>query len=67
MKEQVDKDNGWRVLLHNDDVHTFDYVNQAIVKTISTVTKKKAHRICVQAHTQGVATVTTSWKQMAKT
>ena len=47
-------------------VHTFDYVTMAIVKVVKTVTRKKAHRICVQAHTMGTATVTTTWKQMAK-
>ena len=48
-------------------VHTFDYVTMAIVKVVKTVTRKKAHRITVQAHSMGTATVTTTWKQMAKT
>ena len=48
-------------------VHTFDYVNMAIVKVVKTITRKKAHRITVQAHSYGTATVTTTWKQMAKT
>ena len=47
-------------------VHTFDYVNMAIVQAVQTITRKKAHRICVQAHSMGTATVTTSWKQQAK-
>jgi len=51
---------------HLFQVHTFDYVTMAIVKVVKTVTRKKAHRICVQAHTMGTATVTTTWKQMAK-
>ena len=48
-------------------VHTFDYVTMAIVKVVKTITRKKAHRITVQAHSAGTATVTTTWKQMAKT
>ena len=48
-------------------VHTFDYVTMAIVKVVKTITRKKAHRITVQAHSMGTATVTTTWKQMAKT
>ena len=48
-------------------VHTFDYVTMAIAKVVKTITRKKAYRICVQAHTRGTATVTTTWKQMAKT
>ena len=48
-------------------VHTFDYVNMAICKVVKTITRKKAHRITVQCHSYGTATVTTTWKQMAKT
>ena len=66
-KEEVDKEGEWKVLLHNDDVHTFDYVNMAICKTVATVTRSKAHRITVAAHTNNLAVVTTTWKQMAKT
>merc|ERR1719387_2211227 len=66
-KEKVELDKNWVVLLHNDDVHTFDYVTMAVVKVVGTVTRKKAHRITMQAHSQGVAQVTMTWKQMAKT
>lgn len=31
-KSKTEKEPSWRVLLHNDDVHTFDYVTGAIVK-----------------------------------
>lgn len=31
-KEKTEHEPSWRVLLHNDDVHTFDYVTGAIVK-----------------------------------
>jgi hypothetical protein len=48
-------------------VHTFDYVTMAVVKVVKTITRKKAHRITVQCHSHGTATVTTTWKQMAKT
>lgn len=65
-KEAVDKEPIWRVLLHNDDVHTFDYVIDTIVKVVRTVTRKKAHRITMEAHKSGLATVTTTWKQLAR-
>jgi len=65
-KEDVDKEPMWRVLLHNDDVHTWDYVIFAIVSVVKTITRKKAHRITTQVHTMGTATVTVSWKQQAK-
>lgn len=31
-KPKTEHEPSWRVLLHNDDVHTFDYVTGAIVK-----------------------------------
>lgn len=31
-KSKTEHEPTWRVLLHNDDVHTFDYVTGAIVK-----------------------------------
>lgn len=31
-KAKTEKEPSWRVLLHNDDVHTFEYVTGAIVK-----------------------------------
>ena len=65
-REEVENEPQWRVLLHNDDVHTWDYVIFAIVSVVKTITKKKAHKITTQVHTMGTATVTVTWKQMAK-
>jgi ATP-dependent Clp protease adapter protein ClpS len=65
-KEDVENEPMWRVLLHNDDVHTWDYVIFAIVSVVRTITRKKAHKITTQVHTMGTATVTVTWKQMAK-
>lgn len=65
-REEVDNEPMWRVLLHNDDVHTWDYVIFAITSVVKTVTKKKAHKITTTVHTQGTATVTVTWKQLAK-
>ena len=65
-KEDVQNEPMWRLLLHNDDVHTWDYVIYAIVSTVKTITRKKAHRITTQVHTMGTATVTVTWKQQAK-
>ena len=41
-----------------------DYVDAI---QVATVTRSKAHRITVAAHTNNLAVVTTTWKQMAKT
>jgi ATP-dependent Clp protease adapter protein ClpS len=65
-KERVEVDSFGMVLLHNDDVHTFEYVNMAIVQTVTTISRKKAHRIVVQVHSKSLAVVTETWKQRAK-
>lgn len=31
-KEELAKEQWWRVILHNDEIHTFDYVTQSITK-----------------------------------
>merc|ERR1719362_2161549 len=30
----------WRVVLHNDEVHTFNYVIEALIKTVGTIDRK---------------------------
>lgn len=65
-KSKTEHEPSWRVLLHNDELHTFDYVTGAIVKVVRTVSRKKAYRITMQAHVSGVATVTTTWKAQAE-
>lgn len=65
-KEKTENEPIWRVLLHNDDVHTFDYCSMCIVKVVKTITRKKAFKITMEAHMGGLATVTTTWKAQAK-
>eukprot|EP00962_Isochrysis_galbana_P018837 scaffold5458_cov131-Isochrysis_galbana.AAC.16 len=65
-KEDIAHEPMWRLLLHNDDVHTWDYVIYAIVSVVKTVSRKKAHRITTTVHTMGSATVTITFKQQAK-
>ena len=62
-KEDVSNEPMWRLLIHNDDVHTWDYVIFAIVSVVQNVSRKKAHRITTTVHTMGSATVTITWKQ----
>lgn len=31
-KEELAKEQWWRVILHNDEIHTFDYVTSSIIK-----------------------------------
>eukprot|EP00551_Chaetoceros_affinis_P001654 CAMPEP_0203643846 /NCGR_PEP_ID=MMETSP0088-20131115/9288_1 /ASSEMBLY_ACC=CAM_ASM_001087 /TAXON_ID=426623 /ORGANISM="Chaetoceros affinis, Strain CCMP159" /LENGTH=195 /DNA_ID=CAMNT_0050500159 /DNA_START=32 /DNA_END=619 /DNA_ORIENTATION=- len=55
----------WRVVLHNDEVHTFNYVIQSLCKIIGTLDRKRAFDICVLTHGSGKATITKTWKDQA--
>ena len=57
MEEDIEEEEQWRVVLHNDEVHTFNYVISSLCKVIGTIDKKKAHDICVLTHGQGQAVV----------
>lgn len=65
-EEQKKKEEMWRVLLHNDEVHTFNYVIRSLCKVIGTLDRKAAFEICVQTHGVGKATVTKTWKKQAE-
>jgi len=65
-KEDLNEEGWWRVLLHNDEIHTFEYVTEAIVKICPQLTRKKAYMITRTTHGAGVATVTTVWKSLAE-
>lgn len=68
-EEQLDEEEipeeQWRVVLHNDEVHTFNYVIQSLCKVIGTLDRKRAFDICVVTHGTGKATITKSWKEQA--
>jgi ATP-dependent Clp protease adapter protein ClpS len=65
-EEQKKKEEMWRVVLHNDEVHTFNYVVRSLTKVIGTLDRKAAFEICVQTHGIGKATVTKTWKKQAE-
>ena len=62
----MDKEPIWRVLLHNDDVHTFEYVTYMIQKIIPTVSNAKAYQLTMTTHCEGVSTVTQTAKPLAQ-
>jgi len=65
-EEQKDKpEEQYRVLLHNDEVHTFQYVVRALTKVIGTLDRKAAFEICVETHGRGKAIITKTWKKQA--
>ena len=66
VEEQKKKEEMWRVVLHNDEVHTFNYVVRSLCKVIGTLDRKAAFEICVQTHGIGKATVTKTWKKQAE-
>lgn len=49
-------DTPWRVILFNDDVHTFDEVVYQLIKAIR-CTVEKAERLTWEAHSKGRACV----------
>jgi ATP-dependent Clp protease adapter protein ClpS len=65
-EEQKKKEEMWRVVLHNDEVHTFNYVIRSLTKCVGTLDRKASFEICVQTHGIGKATVTKTWKKQAE-
>ncbi|MEB3290762.1 MAG: ATP-dependent Clp protease adapter ClpS [Leptolyngbya sp.] len=49
----------YRVLLHNDDFNSMEYVVEALLKVVPSLTMPQAVDIMMQAHTAGVALVIT--------
>jgi ATP-dependent Clp protease adaptor protein ClpS len=49
----------YKVLLHNDDFNTMEYVVQTLMKTVSGMTQPQAVNIMMEAHTSGVGLVIT--------
>jgi len=49
----------YRVLLHNDDYNSMEYVVQTLMKTVPSLTQPQAVDIMMEAHTNGVALVIT--------
>ena len=49
----------YRVLLHNDDFNSMEYVVQVLMKTFPSLTHKQAVSIMMEAHNSGIALVIT--------
>lgn len=47
----------YRVLLHNDDFNSMEYVVQVLLKTVPSLTQPQAVNIMMEAHTNGIALV----------
>ena len=49
----------YRVLLHNDQFNSMEYVVQVLLTTVPSLTQPQAVSIMMEAHTSGVALVIT--------
>ena len=49
----------YSVILHNDDVHSMDFVVASLLKSVSSLTTEEATSIMLEAHNEGKAVVIT--------
>jgi ATP-dependent Clp protease adaptor protein ClpS len=56
----------YRVLLHNDDYNSMEYVVQCLLEVVNVLTQPQAVEIMLEAHNNGVALVTTCMKEHAE-
>lgn len=56
----------YRVILHNDDVHSTDEVVRALRKSVPSLSQRKAILIMLQAHVTGRATVVICAREQAE-
>ncbi|NCJ07551.1 ATP-dependent Clp protease adapter ClpS [Synechococcales cyanobacterium C] len=49
----------YRVLLHNDDLNSMEYVVEVLLKTVPSLTQPQAVSVMMEAHTNGMALVIT--------
>lgn len=56
----------YRVLLHNDDRNSMDHVVRSLMKSVPGVGRDEAHRIMIEAHEHGQATVIVCSKEEAE-
>ncbi|MDJ0714259.1 MAG: ATP-dependent Clp protease adapter ClpS [Prochloraceae cyanobacterium] len=49
----------YKVLLHNDDFNSMEYVVQTLMKTVAGMTQPQAVNIMMEAHSNGLALVIT--------
>ncbi len=56
----------YRVLLHNDDFNSMEYVVQTLMKTVPSLTQPQAVNIMMEAHTNGLALVITCAQEHAE-
>ena len=56
----------YRVLLHNDNYNSMEYVVQVLMTTVPSLTQPQAVSIMMEAHTNGLALVITCAQEHAE-
>lgn len=56
----------YKVLLHNDDTNSCEYVVICLLKTVNTLSQPQAVAIMLEAHNTGLALVTTAPLEIAE-
>lgn len=56
----------YRVLLHNDEHNSMEYVVQVLITTVPSITQPQAVSIMMEAHTNGMALVITCAQEHAE-
>lgn len=56
----------YRVLLHNDEFNSMEYVVETLLKTVSSLTQPQAVSIMMEAHNSGLALVITCAQEHAE-
>jgi ATP-dependent Clp protease adaptor protein ClpS len=56
----------YRVLLHNDDYNSMEYVVQTLMQTVPSLTQTQAVSIMMEAHSNGMALVITCTQEHAE-
>jgi ATP-dependent Clp protease adapter protein ClpS len=55
-KEQEKEDTPWRLILYDDDIHTFDEVINQLIKALG-CSVSRAEELTLKVHNEGKATV----------
>jgi len=53
---EIDEDKPWRLILYNDDIHTFNEVITQLIKALR-CSEQKAEKLTIKVHQDGKATV----------
>ena len=56
----------YRVLLHNDDFNSMEYVVQVLLQAVPSITQPQAVSCMMEAHTNGIALVITCAQEHAE-